>query len=254
MDTNRKYNIGRIKISIDLARYIKGRGPNISAVVDYSKTNKLALSPRAYAFENYYIITGDSNIVSAAKKMGHSHIHVLVVGGKDKALADVKRVFREHVTEANFGAREMAATVGQLERMWGKLFSGTTIEGDFYDTFSEAINIPKAVIIRAIKTREPTGITKEDLSRQILEIREGRTFVDRIDKLSETFCAHCGSVERLNLTDVDKTIIPHYIQAAMITKINYLLKNIPFAAREGTLRLIKDGVQRLISQQNTKPR
>jgi|TARA_R110000824_G_scaffold8276_2_gene37347 hypothetical protein len=248
MDTNRGYKLERLKIGIDLARYIKGRGPDIASVVDYTKTNKMVLSPRAYAFENYYIITDDSNIVSAAKKMGHSHLHILVVGGKEKALTDIKRIFREYVTETNFGAKEMASTVNQLERMWNRLFVGTSIEDTFYDTFSEAIDIPKEIIVRAIKTREPTGITKEDLSRKIKHLREGRSYVERIDKLSETFCPHCGSVEKLNLTGVDRTIIPHYIQAAVITKVNHLLKNIPFSAREGTLRLIKDGIQRLISQ------
>jgi hypothetical protein len=180
--------------------------------------------------------------------MGHSHLQILVIGGKKEALNDVKRIFRDYVNESNFGAKEMTKTVKYLENIWKRLFVGTSVEDTFYDTFSDAINIPKEVIIRAIKTREPTGITKEDLSRKIKHIREGRSYVERIDKLAETFCPHCGSVEKLNLTGVDSTIIPHYIQAAVITKINHLLKNVPFSARESTLRLIKDGVQRLISK------
>ena len=248
MDTNQDFKLERLKIGIDLARYIKGRGPNVTSLVGYAKNNKMVLSPRAYAFDNYYVITDDSNIVSAAKKMGHSHLQILVIGGKEEAIIEIKRIFRDYINESNFGAKEMAKTINYLENMWSKLFLGTSVENQFYDTFSNAINIPKEVIVRAVKTREPTGITKEDLSRKIANIREGRSYVEKIDKLSETFCPHCGSIEKLNLTGVDTTIIPHYIQAAVVTKVNHLLKNVPFSAREGTLRLIKDGVQRLISQ------
>lgn len=249
MDTNRDSNkLQRQKIGIDLARYIKGRGPKVSQIVSYAKTNKMVLSPRAYRFENYFIITDDSNIVSAAKKMGHSHLNTLIVGGEEEALTDIRRIFRDNFSESDFGAKEMAKTITSLENMWNRLFIGTSVEGDFFDVFSDAINIPKEVIIRAVKTREPTGITKEDLSRKVKDLRDGRSYVERIDKLSETFCTHCGSVEKLNLTGVDKTIIPHYIQAAAISKINHMLKNVPFSARESTLKLIKDGVQRLISK------
>jgi hypothetical protein len=248
MDLRRDFKLNRKKIGIDLARYIKGRGPNVNSLVKYAKGNNMILSPRAYEFESYFIFTDDSNVVSAAKKMGHSHLHVLIVGGKEDAIIEIKRIFRDFVNESNFGAKEMTKTVAYLENMWNRLFTGTSIEDNFYDTFSEAVEIPKSVIIRAIKTREPTGITKDDLLRQITQIREGRTYIERIDKLSETFCLHCGSVEKLNLTGVDRTIIPHYIQAAAITKINHLLQNVPFSAREGTLKLIRDGVQNLISK------
>lgn len=248
MDLNHDFKINRTKIGIDLARYIKGRGPNVTAIVEYAKGNKMILSPRAYAFENYFIFTDDSNIVSAAKKMGHSHLHILQIGGEEEAIIEVKRIFRDYLNESNFGAKEMTKTISYLENLWDKLFTGTSVEDNFYKVLSDAIGISEAVIVRAIKTREPTGITKDDLLRQINQIREGRTCIERIDKMAETFCLSCGGVEKLNLTGVDRTIVPHYIQAAAITKINHLLQNVPFASRESTLRLIKDGVQNLISK------
>ena len=63
MDTNQDFKLERLKIGIDLARYIKGRGPNDTSLVGYAKNNKMVLSPRAYSFDNYYVITDDSNIV-----------------------------------------------------------------------------------------------------------------------------------------------------------------------------------------------
>lgn len=238
------------KVGIDLVRYIRGKGPDQESVIKFIRSSKkMILYPRAYEFENYFIVTEDSTFVSAAKKVGHSTVEVMLIGKEEDAINDIKRLFRTSVHESNYGGKEMANTILNLEKIWKKLFIGTSQEENFYDHISAAIGFPKEIVIRAVKTREPTGITKEDLNNRIREIKEMSSNISRISKVSDFYCPGCGHVEKLHPNSIDRKLLPHFINAAIITKVNYMLQTVPLAEREGTLKLIRDGVQRLISQQ-----
>lgn len=228
---------------------MKNVGPNIEAIIDHAKINKIILSPMIYRVENYFIATEDSTIVSAAKRLGYSTINCLIVGEEREAEIEIQRIIRKHVNESNYGTKHITKTILQLESSWARLFAGTSYKDKFYEVVADAVKLPKEVVERAIKTREPTGITKEDLSKKIAEIRDCISHVQKVEKISDVFCPHCGNIEKMNTGETDARLIPHYVHAAVVTKVNHLISQIPFSSRESTLKLIRDGIQRLIAKQ-----
>ncbi len=236
------------RISLDLIRHVRGRGPSIARSIEYIKSNRMIISPSVYSFENYYLCIEESNIIAAYKKLGHSSVDCIIAGNEEKALVEIQKIMRETMRLSDFGGKNIAATINQLERVWIRVTKGTSFEDKFYDHLAQAVGIKKEILQRGMKTREPSGITKEDLGMALEEIKTGASKIKKIDKLADRFCPYCGNVENLKIANTDITILPHYVAAASLSKISHMTNSVPYAAREATLKLIRDGVQRLIAK------
>lgn len=220
----------------------------MSNMVEYIRKNRLIIPPTIFSFENYYICIDDSNIISAYKRLGYSSVECIIGGNEQRVMAEIKKYMKDSVNASDYGSKGIATTIAGIERSWQKLFRGTSIENNFFASLAEATGIPEEILTRAVKTREPTGITKEDVSNAIFDIKTGVNRIKKIDKISERYCPHCGNIENLKLSNTDMAIIPHYISAAILSKIGYILHSVPHSAHESTMRLVKDGVQKLITK------
>jgi len=236
------------KISLDLIRQVRGYGPNIGKTIEYIQKNRMVIKPIVFRMENYFLCFKDSNIISAYKRLGHSSIECIIGGEEDRCIIEIKRIIKDKVDSTDFGSINIASTVSNLERIWLRMFSATKYEEKFYGVLSDTLGIPEEIITRAVKTRDPAGITKEDLKRTIQDIKMGQSNIRNISKFADKICPQCGNVENLKISTTDTTILPHYIVAAIMTKASYMINSIPYAAREATIKLAIDSLQKMLSK------